>query len=286
MPDTKRTLSALQALLADNTAGDISAQDVRDFLLSAMLLDSLEVSITTTATATLGAMHVCSGTSANYIVTLPTAVGNGGKFMSFRMSNALTKLVTLDANGAETINDSLTRIMHDGESATLISDGVQWLKTGGVSIPMEAVATGNTATVMVDNTLTVVNLTHIIRESFVGMVDLANDKITVYRPAMYVLSCLVSYENTSQALPGAQSYGMIFVNSTSAVTIDPPMLTVVPTSSVATNTFSHCALSATRKLAANDYLCIAGIQTTGASMNTRITDVVRPFLSVCEIPSW
>lgn len=34
MADTLRTLSALQTLLADNTAGDISAQDIRDFLVS------------------------------------------------------------------------------------------------------------------------------------------------------------------------------------------------------------------------------------------------------------
>lgn len=36
MPDTARTRAALQALLADNTSGDISAQDVRDFLVSVM----------------------------------------------------------------------------------------------------------------------------------------------------------------------------------------------------------------------------------------------------------
>lgn len=35
MADTVRTLAALQALLADNTSGDISAQDLRDFLVSA-----------------------------------------------------------------------------------------------------------------------------------------------------------------------------------------------------------------------------------------------------------
>jgi|GEM_PF-3438270 len=285
MPDTKRSLSALQTLLADNTAGAITPQHVRDFLLSTMLLDSLEISITTTATATLGAMHVCTGTTANYVVTLPTAVGNGGKFISFRMSNALTKLVTLDANGAETINDSLTRIMHDGESATLISDGAQWLKTGGVSIPMEAVATGNTATSMVHNTQTLVNLTHTIRESFVGMVDLANDKITVFRPGMYALNCLVSYEMSS-AVAGAESYGLILVNSTSVVAVDPPMITVVPTSTSGSFTYSHCALSAVRKLAANDYLCINGYQVTGSTMATRTVDIVRPFLSVCEIPSW
>ncbi len=34
MVDTVRTLSALQTLLADNAAGDISAQDMRDLLVS------------------------------------------------------------------------------------------------------------------------------------------------------------------------------------------------------------------------------------------------------------
>ena len=32
MPDTARSYATLQALLADNTSGDISAQDLRDFL--------------------------------------------------------------------------------------------------------------------------------------------------------------------------------------------------------------------------------------------------------------
>ncbi len=34
MVDTVRTLSALQALLADNIVGDITAQDLRDMLVS------------------------------------------------------------------------------------------------------------------------------------------------------------------------------------------------------------------------------------------------------------
>lgn len=42
MPDTRRTLAALQSLLADNTAGDISAQDVRDFLVSVDAANSVQ----------------------------------------------------------------------------------------------------------------------------------------------------------------------------------------------------------------------------------------------------
>ena len=36
MVDTAKSVSALQSLLADNTVGDISAQDVRDFLVSSL----------------------------------------------------------------------------------------------------------------------------------------------------------------------------------------------------------------------------------------------------------
>src|SRR5260221_159259 len=41
MTDTQRPLADLQTLLADNSSGDISAQDLRDFLLTtALQLDS------------------------------------------------------------------------------------------------------------------------------------------------------------------------------------------------------------------------------------------------------
>lgn len=45
MADTRRTLAALQALLADNTSGDISAQDVRDFLVSAIGANVLQTGV-------------------------------------------------------------------------------------------------------------------------------------------------------------------------------------------------------------------------------------------------
>lgn len=138
MSGTRRSLSALYALLADNSSGNITAQHVRDLAASTFLLNSIETSFTGTATATLDAMHVCSGTSVDYTVTLPTAVGNAGRMMAFRMSNALTRLVTLDGNASETIDGEATRIMWAGESAVLISDGSQWLKISGRTIPMHA----------------------------------------------------------------------------------------------------------------------------------------------------
>lgn len=53
MADTPRTKSALAALFADNTAGDISPQDLRDFLES-MSLPFGEMYVSTPATTTTG----------------------------------------------------------------------------------------------------------------------------------------------------------------------------------------------------------------------------------------
>lgn len=116
------------------------------------VLTSAEIAVTTTATLTIGRMHVCSGTSADYTVTLPAAAGNAGKFVGVRMSTALTKLVTVDGNGSETIDGSTTRILWAGESAILMCDGTGWTKVAGLSIPFYCEVTlgtgdGNVATV-------------------------------------------------------------------------------------------------------------------------------------------
>ncbi|CAN5335283.1 hypothetical protein BH10ACI2_BH10ACI2_21050 [soil metagenome] len=69
-----------------------------------------EISITGATTATLAAWHVCSGTSADYTVNLPALTVTAGKYVAFRMSQLLTKLVTLDAGAGMNI---------DGKSTTL-----------------------------------------------------------------------------------------------------------------------------------------------------------------------
>lgn len=83
-----------------------------------------EVSITTTATLSataFGKMHIITGTSADYTITLFTPVtADLGKIIGFRVSNAGTKIYTIDAAGAETIDGGLTR--------TLRKDDVLYLK--------------------------------------------------------------------------------------------------------------------------------------------------------------
>jgi len=83
-----------------------------------------------------GNLHFCSGTTANYTLTLPAVSGNTGKIVTIQMSNTLTKLVTVDANGSEMIDGALTRIMWANESCVLYCDGSAWRKVGGRTIPM------------------------------------------------------------------------------------------------------------------------------------------------------
>ena len=78
MADTIRTLSALQTLLADNTAGDISAQDARDVLVSVYgggLNANAQTVTTADITGAVGQLYVCTiaGLTANRNLTLPSA---------------------------------------------------------------------------------------------------------------------------------------------------------------------------------------------------------------------
>lgn len=78
MADTIRARSALLTLLADNTSGDISAQDMRDVALSLFRRQFRTI----TGDLTLGADDdyiLVDATSANPTVTLPAAATCPGR---------------------------------------------------------------------------------------------------------------------------------------------------------------------------------------------------------------
>lgn len=147
------------------------------------------VSVTTTANLTIGKHHVCSGTSADYTVTLPAVSGNAGKLLSIEMSGALTKLVTVDGNGSETIDGATTRVMWARETAVLLCDGTQWTKIGGKSVPMSArMSITTTNSVSIANQATVKVLLDKNALDSAGMVSTANNRINIRRPGIYSTS--------------------------------------------------------------------------------------------------
>ena len=70
--------------------------------------------------------------AAPYTLYLPTAVGNGGRYYIFYKSDANTNLITLDANGAETIDGQLTYTGLNYQYACVIfrSDNTEWIIVG------------------------------------------------------------------------------------------------------------------------------------------------------------
>ena len=68
---------------------------------------------------------VVNCTSGTFTVTLPTAVGLEGQY--FIIKNSGTGVITIDGDGSETIDGSLTFILSTRyESITVISNGLNW----------------------------------------------------------------------------------------------------------------------------------------------------------------
>lgn len=175
---------AIEQIEAKVGIDDSSDDTSYDYILKKILgtFTGDEVSITTTATATIDRMNVCSGTSSNYTVTLPTAVGNTGRMIGFRMSSALTKLVTLDGNSSETVGGATTRSLWANEAALFKSDGSNWVKVAYAFIPMSCTMRLDAHQTGVANaTVTKVQLDKMVTDNSGFMADTTNKRINVGR---------------------------------------------------------------------------------------------------------
>lgn len=131
------------AIVADNTAvvsviAPASFGNATENVLGAWGALSGENSITAAATAVIGRLNVCSGTSANYPVTLPAVSGQTGKYIGFSMAPGLTRLVNV-TTGA----DAVTKTGTVTGSTTMMTVGVGTVATSGSSTTLTG--TGSTA---------------------------------------------------------------------------------------------------------------------------------------------
>jgi hypothetical protein len=101
------------------------------------------ISLTSTA---FGKIHICTGTSADYTVNLPTAVGNEGVII-FKGAAALTKVVTIQGTGGQTIDGESDRKIASTGMISLLSDGANWVVVNEVGswIPYVPVFSGFSA---------------------------------------------------------------------------------------------------------------------------------------------
>lgn len=107
------------------------AQLATDLGLDAGTIVSIAGAISLSATA-FGKIHICTGTSANYQIDLPTAVGNTGKSLILKGSGLLTKDITVQGVSGQLIDGEALRRFSTNGSFTLMSDGTNWMMVNEV----------------------------------------------------------------------------------------------------------------------------------------------------------
>lgn len=284
MADTKLpALTALSALALDDLVYAVDVSDTTDHtsgssrsltalnLLKYTLHGHTEISITGATTATIGRMHVCSGTSADYTVTLPTAVGNAGQLISLRMSNSLTKLVTLDGNSTETIDGSLTRVMHDGESAVLMSDGANWFKIAGRSKPFYATMRRITSDVATSSGVSTKITLNEAYEDSLSLANTATGSITPKRTGKHIVSGQAGFKSMTGI---AQTH--IYINSSLRLFAKSYMVSELPAAYVQANI----------TLNAGEAVELYARQDTGSINVEGNGSYLTTYLSILEVPNW
>lgn len=167
-----------------------------------------EVSVTGDTTLTsdaFGKLHVCSGTSANYTVVLPPTAGNAGRKIGFEMDPGLTKLVTLDGNASELIDNALTRAMWEQEVAWLKVNaaGTAWTKMAGKTRPMMALMTPSAAQSIPASIDTKINVDTIQFDNG-RLTDTTNHQINILRSGVYDVLGGMAF-TVGQVFPRAQA---------------------------------------------------------------------------------
>lgn len=243
-------------------------------------LTAAEIAITGATTATISRMHVCSGTTADYTVTLPAVSGNTGKLIGFRMAPGLTKLVTLDGNASELIDGELTRVLWKNETALLLCDGSAWTKIAGKTIPMGCIMRRNAdQTAVVTGTLTKVLLNATDSDSTGLMADTTNSRINILRPSNYLTVGNVVWNQLSAASTRAitqvtKNAGIVVIGNAEAYG---PI-----------NGFPSIISPTPAPLVAGDYVELRALQDSGA--NQIIYGAASPTaatnLAVLENPIW
>jgi hypothetical protein len=263
-------------LYKKNSAGVESRAGGSDLL--SPLVNS-EISITGTATGTISTMHVCSGTSSAYTVTLPAVSGNTGKLIGFRMSAALTQLVTIKGNASETIDGLNTRVMWSEEVAILYCNGVTWTKVAGKSNPMSVwmYLNGNSGTpTNITLTKILINATQFDNTGL--MADIPNSRIIIARTGRYLVDSAVWVDPTGITMQRLLSE--IYQNGSNITVIDAPQWTSAAYAVSQTPQFSL-------SLTAADIIELYGyIQYTGGSPVFNGGGNQRTRIAFVEIPSW
>lgn len=244
----------------------------------AQVLGKSEVSITGTATATIGRMHICSGTSANYTVTLPAASGNAGKLIGLRMSPSLTKLVTIDGNASEAIDGALTRVMWANEVAILLCDGTSWTKIAGKTVPMACTMYLNAAqTNFTSGAVTNVALDTVDNNNTGSMGNAGSNRIDILRGSVYSISGKAQRAGAFNSAAVPRWLVLLYVNNAQATSAEVPGVL---------NGYPTPYIERTQSLSAGDYVDMRIYQDSGVTQGCVNGAGKETQIGVVEVPQW
>lgn len=91
----------------------------------------LATKTTTYTTTASDGVILCDATSAAFTVTLVTASGNSGLTQTLKKTDSSANVITIDANGSQTIDGSLSYALSAQYAwVTIVSNGSNWFITG------------------------------------------------------------------------------------------------------------------------------------------------------------
>ena len=270
-PASAKDTTAITGILKGTGSVVTAATAGVDYTRGGVDFPAGDISITTTATATIGRQHVCSGNTANYTVTLPAAAGNAGKLLAVRMDVGMTKLVTVQGNGAELIDGLNTRIMWANETATLYCDGVGWSKVAGKSKPFNLSMSffGNQSWALGVMTKLTIGPSD-AGSNYLSAIDVPNARIIVPRSGTYSVQGIILYNNTNSSASVVRSN----VNGGGAMTYSQASNYMTP------------VYNGMQILAAGAFLELSGYYNPGSYATSCIYPSGGSILSAMEIPTW
>lgn len=257
--------------------------------LATLMGDRLpEISVTGATTATLDRQHVCSGTSADYTLTLPAP--QVGRWVWVRLDQiaAMSKRVTLDAGSGKTIGHlGQSQVMWAGEELALKGvSSTAWSVEGGVCRPMQGEMKVGTAQQIVSaSTFTkITGLDASVADPTGAMVDTANKRLYCRRSGDYTLTLNAYLAGSSNGAAGvtANIVNVLFNAAKNADDGSGRLISPAYGGSALSGCYALPNAGGRVTLAAGDYLVLVAY----ISLANQYVTAAGGGLSLVEVPPW
>ncbi len=169
---------------ADGSSAAMACRPLDSADFAALTLTESALTTSTTISAYGGSYKSQCVSPCTHV--LPTVTGHAGATLALCVDDD-SVLTTLDANGSQTLNGSLTRIMVPGECANLVVRSGEWKKLSGRNVPLTARLIRTTNQSISANTWTALSMTSEATGSTL-LYDAGNGRITIPRPGIYTVT--------------------------------------------------------------------------------------------------